>query len=152
MSATLLNVQLDYRIDLVNNGDQTIEIIAIHGDMISAHASLGSAQLAEGQSDLPVLHRVPRLAAGERAELSGSIRLPLAQIQAVRQGSAALFVPLVRLWTRATMHDGGAIALPQSFVIGEPPLSDGSGLRPFRLDMGPRIYNQVLARIVTPAG
>ena len=148
LSATLMNATLDYRIELANESDRTVELIALAADMIGAHASLGAEQLAQNTAELEVLHRVPRLAAGERKELTGSIRLPLAQIVPIRQGQAAIFVPLVRVRLSASPNGGDPFEAPRTFVIGEPPLASGGGLRPFRLDLGPRIYADVAARKV----
>lgn len=151
LSATLVNALLDYAVTLTNTGSITIELIALGGDMLGAHASRGEGQVAAA-GDAPILHRVPRLAAGESVELTGTLRLPLAQILPITQGAAMLLVPLVRLSMRATGHGGEALTLADTFVVGEPPQAPGGGLRPFRLDLGPRIYAEVAARKVSAGG
>lgn len=143
-SATLVNASLDYRLRVTNAGAQPLADIAIGADMIGAHASLpAEAQLAQESATFEPLHRIAALAPGESAELSGTLRLPLAGAAAIRQGTAALFVPLVRLRAQAGA-DGPSFA--STHVIGEVPMRPGSGLRPFRLDLGPRIYPEIEQR------
>lgn len=143
-SATLVNASLDYHLHVTNAGAQPLADIAIGADMIGAHASLpAEAQLAQESATFEPLHRIAALAPGESAELSGTLRLPLAGATAIRQGTAALFVPLVRLRAQAGT-DGPSFA--STHVIGEVPMRPGSGLRPFRLDLGPRIYPEIEQR------
>ena len=149
-SATLVNASLDYRLRVTNAGAQPLADIAIGADMIGAHASLpAEAQLAQEGATFEPLHRIAALAPGESTELSGTLRLPLAGAAAIRQGTAALFVPLVRLCARVGT-DGPSLA--STHVIGEVPTHPGSGLRPFRLDLGPRIYPEIEQRkLAVPA-
>lgn len=143
-SATLVNASLDYRLRVVNTGALPLADIIIGGDMIGAHASLPpEAQFAHDGAALEARHRIATLGPGESAELSGTLRLPLAGAAAIRRGTAALFVPLVRLCARAGA-DGPSFA--STHVVGEVPARPGGGLRPFRLDLGPRIYPDVAQR------
>lgn len=145
LSASLFMATLQYRIEVENYGPQPLGLIAIAGDMIAAHASTNSAdQLAAIGKDLPEMHRIDGLRPGERTELTGEIRLPLSAITPIRKGRAMLFVPLVRIYaldTGAGMVIGGG-----TFVVGEPPQTPGGKIRPFRLDLGPRIYPAVEQR------
>ncbi|MES2303342.1 MAG: hypothetical protein V4521_14915, partial [Pseudomonadota bacterium] len=136
-----------YRITLMAGVD--IDDISVRGDMTSAHASRSD----EEQFSLdaaPVLHRLARIEAGSTAELNGEIRLPLAMITPIRHGTAAMFVPLVRI-EAAGMGAGGPVRVRSAFVIG----LDEQGaarLQPFRLDQGPRVYQKVGSRtLAVPA-
>lgn len=143
-SATLVNASVDYRLRVTNAGAQRLEDITISGDMIGAHASLTTqAQFAHAGDPLEPRHRIAALAPGESADLSGTLRLPLAGAMPIRQGGAALFVPLVRLCARA---GAAGPAFASTHVVGEVPTRPGGGLRPFRLDLGPRIYAEVEQR------
>ena len=143
LSATLVNTALDYRLLLANTGATRLEALVIEADMVGAHASLPvEAQLASEGLSLPERHRIEGLAPDESRVLAGTIRLPLAEIRAIRQGSAALFIPLVRL--RLFARDGERLLrLARTWVIGEGETLPGAGLRPFRLDLGPRVYPEV---------
>jgi hypothetical protein len=130
---------LQYRIELENTGSEVLGPIAIAGDMIAAHASLSpQEQIAAVGQNLTEIHRIEGLRPGQRAELTGEIRLPHASITPIRQGKAMLFVPLVRIYALDPAAD--SVVGGGTFVIGEPPATPGGRLRPFRLDLGPRNY------------
>jgi hypothetical protein len=135
---TLVNATLAYRLELTNRGSTALKALAIGADMISAHASLSreeqlSGPRSENGSGLP-MQRIERLEPGERRIVEGEFRLPFPQIVPIRQGSAALLLPLARFRVEAE----GAATIVRTFVVGQP--GQGDGLRPFRLDQGPRIY------------
>jgi hypothetical protein len=139
LSISLVQATLRYRLTLTNLGPFALADLAIAGDMIGAHASLSAeAQLAPGE-ELPELHHLAMLATGENVTFDGELRLPLAAIAPVRSGNAALFVPLLRLRVAAP-------ALSTTFLLGEPPEAAEGRLRPIRLDLGPKIYPEILAR------
>ncbi len=150
MSATLVNTALSYRIALTNTSGRTLEDLAVSGDMIAAHASRDvRGQLALDGQPLAPLHRMAALAPGETAELEGQLRLPLAAITPIRQGEAALFIPLARF--RIEIGLTRSSAMVRSFVIGQPPVAGGTALLPFRLDLGPRLYAPLGQRELIPA-
>jgi hypothetical protein len=139
MSATLLNATLSYRLIVTNHGTDSLGPLAVAGDMIAAHASLPvEQQLALDGGDLQLQHEMASLAPGESAVLTGNLRLPLAAITPIRSGNAALFVPLARFRVVT-----GKVSTAKAFVIGETAENATAALRPFRLDLGPRIYSQI---------
>lgn len=147
MSISLVNATLRYRLRVTNRGDGPQDLAA-GLDMISAHASRAEAdQLGQSDQPLPTVHRAAALPPGESVEWTGDLRLRLDQIQAIRQGPAALFVPLVRLQlTGATETRRAAL------VIGQTPPTATGRLIPFRLDEGPRIFPAVSAQeVLQPA-
>jgi hypothetical protein len=145
LSASLFIATLHYRIEVENSGAESLGPIAISGDMIAAHASVNTAeQLAATGKSLPEIHRIDGLRPGERTELTGEIRLPLSAITPIRKGRAMLFVPLVRIY--ALDPAAGTVISGGTFVVGEPPQTPGGRIRPFRLDLGPRVYPTVEQR------
>lgn len=149
LSATLVNTALDYRVTLTNTGSETAESLVIAADMIGAQSGLpAEAQIASAQLSLPERHRVAALAAGESVTLSGSIRLPLAEITPIRQGEARLFVPLVRLRLSAGNDADAPVPQLYTWVIGGSADTPEARLRPFRLDLGPRIFAEVSHRLL----
>ena len=139
MSATLINTALSYRIALTNTSDQPLEHLAVSGDMIAAHATRDvRGQLALDGQPLAPLHRLAALAPGETAELEGQLRLPLTAITPIKQGEAALFIPLARF--RVELGLTRSAGMVRSFVVGQPPVAGSDALLPFRLDLGPRLY------------
>jgi hypothetical protein len=133
LSLTLMNATLAYRLEIANRGTAPLTGLALRADMIAAHASMSrEEQLAGPQPGEP--QRIGRLEPGETRVVEGEFRLPFPQIVPIRQGSAALLLPLARFRVEAD----GAQPLVRTFVVGQP--GEGNGLQPFRLDQGPRIY------------
>lgn len=149
LSATLLNTTLLYRLRLTNHGTAPLGPIAVSGDMVAAHASLPVEQQLglDGQA-LEPRHQLASLAPGESALLSGDIRLPLAAIRPIRAGTAAFFVPLARFRVEAATGSGAPLVETHTFVVGETPEIANAALRPFRLDLGPRVYSRIGQREV----
>lgn len=151
LSASLFMATLQYRIELENTGPEPLGPIAIAGDMTAAHASRSPQdQLVAIGDDLGEMHRIEGLEPGQKTELTGNIRLPLSAITPIRRGSALFFVPLVRIYAKEAGAD--AVIGGGTFVIGEPPATPGGRLRPFRLDLGPRVYPTVEQRKLSVPG
>ena len=150
MSASLMATTLSYTLTLTNHSAQPLSALAVEGDMISAHASIPpEQQIASDGLRLELRHALVTLAPGESAEFTGDLRLPLSSITPIRAGEAAYFVPLARLRVEASTPAGAAWVQVQTFVVGELPETAGAGLRPFRLDLGPRVSSQIGQRAVT---
>ena len=144
MSATLMNAVLHYELIVRNTGSAEIGPVTIGGDMIGAHASLPDrAQLELSGQQIVPLHRLARLAAGESATLAGEFKLSLADITPIRSGNAALFIPLARFRVEAARPGAPPLVANSAFVIGEDQDRPGTALRPFRLDLGPRLYSRL---------
>jgi len=145
LSVSLLNATLSYRILLTNQGDTPLRDISIDGDMISAHASLPQEeQIAGSDSKLENRHLIRTLFPGETKVVSGDFALPLPMIRPIRNGDAALFVPLARL--RVVSSGEHSEVIVQTSVVGQRSPHPGGGLQPFRLDLGPRIYSELAQR------
>lgn len=140
---TLMNATLSYRLEVANQGAQAVRGLAIRADMIAAHASLDrEAQLAGPPHELAPLHLIERLEPGETRLIEGEFRLPFPSIVPIRQGSAALLLPLARFRLEAD----GAAPLTRIFAVGQPGAQPDAALVPFRLDQGPRVYPQLAQR------
>lgn len=144
LSATLMNAVLKYELTLSNTGPDMIGQITIGGDMIGAHASLPArSQLEMSGNSIAPLHRIAALAPGESLVLKGEFKLPLVAITPIRNGKAALFIPLARFRVEATSKLGLPMVIARTFVVGENQDRPGAALKPFRLDLGPRLYSQI---------
>ena len=149
MSASLMATTLSYTLTLTNNGPETLSALAVEGDMIAAHASLPpEQQIASDHQRLELRHALVTLAPGESAEFTGDFRLPLTALNPIRAGDAAFFVPLARLRVEASTTAGKPLVQVQTYVVGETGDAPGAGLRPFRLDLGPRTYSRISQRAV----
>jgi hypothetical protein len=135
LSLTLMNATLAYRLEVANRGAEPIVGLAIGADMIAAHASMTrEQQLAGPGSGAPTIQRIARIEPGESRIVAGEFRVPFSQIVPIRQGNAALLLPLARFRLEAE----SAKPLVRTFVVGQP--GTGANLQPFRLDLGPRVY------------
>ncbi|MGF7154136.1 hypothetical protein [Novosphingobium gossypii] len=139
---SLVYATLQYRLTVTATEDLPAGHLV--GDMIGAHGAIAPEdQLAPALEALTHLKPLPALAAGESITLSGEIQLPLSAIRPVRQATASLFVPLVRICLLA-----GDIAVRRVFTVG---LTGGEALAPLRLDTGPREHRDLGAREVEAA-
>ena len=141
LGITLINATLSYQLTLTNVSRQMMRDIAVTGDIISAHASLPmEVQLAGPDKAAAPLHQVAVLLPGQSTFLSGEVRLPLGTIRPLRRDNAVMFIPLLRLRITGMGLDHEIV---QTCVVGQRPAGPGAGLRPFRLDTGPRIYADI---------
>ena len=140
LTRSFRNATLAYRVTLHNRSPRALEQVAVAGELIGAHGSQPlENQIASSGADLPELHRVERLSLGQSRTLDGTLTLPLEAIVPIRQGSAALFVPLFRLVVAGT----GMEPLARTFVVGQPSAGATGRLTPFRLDEPPRSYQPI---------
>ena len=142
LSLTLLNAALSYRLRIANRGAVPLTGLSVGADMISAHASLSREEQLAGPNGEAPLQQIERLEPGESRIVESEFRLPFPQIVPIRQGNAALLLPLARFRVRA---EGGQ-SVTRAFVVGQPGSRPGAGLQPFRLDLGPRIYPHLAQR------
>ena len=149
MSASLMATTLSYALTVTNHSRETLSALAVEGDMIAAHASLSpDQQIASDGQRLELRHALVTLAAGESAQFTGDFRLPLTALNPIRAGDAAYFVPLARLRVEASTPAGTPLVQVQTYVVGETGDDPSAGLRPFRLDLGPRTYSRIGQRAV----
>jgi hypothetical protein len=135
LSLTLMNATLAYRLEVANRGVAPIVDLRIGADMIAAHASMTREQQLSGPgAGAATVQRIDRLEPGESRIVEGEFRVPFTQIVPIRQGNAALLLPLARFRLEAA----DAAPVVRTFAVGQP--GANSALQPFRLDLGPRIY------------
>jgi len=141
LSLTLMNATLAYRLEVANRGAAAIIGLAIGADMIAAHASMTREQQLSGPGDgAATVQRIDRLEPGESRIVEGEFRVPFSQIVPIRQGNAALLLPLARFRLDAE----GAAPVVRTFAVGQPGAK--AALQPFRLDLGPRVYPKLIQR------
>ena len=142
LSLTLVNAALEWRVDLHNRSGQALDEIVVTADMISAHADLPAQDRASGPAPDADAVALGRIAAGDRAEAGGTIRLPFPRITPIWHGEVALLMPMLRLRISAA----GTEPVTRVYLVGQPSLAAGDTLQPFRLDLGPRVYPDLAHR------
>ena len=141
LSLTLMNATLSYRLEVANRVAASIAGLAIGADMIAAHASMTREQQLSGPVEgVATVLRIERLEPGESRIVEGEFRVPFTQIVPIRQGNAALLLPLARFRLVAE----GTAPVVRTFAVGQPGAK--AALQPFRLDQGPRVYPKLAQR------
>ncbi|GAB5489363.1 MAG: hypothetical protein Pars2KO_29330 [Parasphingorhabdus sp.] len=142
-SSTLMNAVVGYRVIVKNRSNQQIRDLRVTGTMIQADKNLvETAASSQGQ----LLHEIGDLAAGQKEQVSGDIRLPLATFQPIEFQSQKLFVPLILLRFDYTDNDGNAQMQAVNYLVGTEHVPPREKMAPFRLDLGPRNFGNVAHR------
>jgi hypothetical protein len=150
LTSSLVYANLAYRLSLTNHGEEPVGPLRIAGDMIAAHTSLSTGdQLSFDGETAAAIHRTESLAPGETAVLSGQLRLAMNGIKPIRQGPAALFVPLARF--HIAHESGDKTPITRIFVVGEANDTPGGALKPFPMDRMPGAFRTLDQRDVSPA-
>jgi len=140
-----INAAVDYDLLIRNAGDLPAEQVQLRVELITAgevHDAELQARLGE-PIDKPMIAPFT-LAAGQQRPLRALAQLPKSAINIVTVQGRPMFVPIVAIDLRYRWPDGDG-QTAQSFVIGVAPKA-GERMRPFWLDVAPRMYDTVTAR------
>lgn len=121
---------LQYRLTIANRTDRAIGDLSIAVQLACAQRGASNAP-SPGAAQRHVT--LDRIGPHQGRSIIGEVQLPLSAIAIVRQGSAALFIPLAHV----TVESAGQSTLTRSFVIGAPSASGAGRLHPIRLDSPP---------------
>jgi hypothetical protein len=139
------NAAVDYDLTVRNVGSVAAEGVQLRVELITA----GEAHDAELQARLDAPIDKPMiapftLAAGQQRPIRALAQLPKSAINVVTVKGRPMFVPIVAIDLRYRWATGeGQTA--ESFVIGIAP-KQGERMRPFWLDVTPRMHDGVTAR------
>lgn len=121
---------LAFRINLANRSVRAVNDLSIAAQLVSARSGASNAA-SQGAAQQAL--SLARIGPHQSRSVSGEIQLPLSQIAIMRQGSAALFIPLMHV----TLEGEGQAVQTRSFVVGTPSISGAGRLHPIRLDNPP---------------
>ena len=139
LSRSMVYATLSYEVLVTNRGGQPLSGIRLGADLVTAHARIPTdQQLADPLVPLAPVRTIDRLDPGESVQVSGELRLPVAQIRPIPHGKAVVYVPLLRV--RAEAED--LVPIARTFVVGLPG-GVSKRLQPFRLDEIPQTYHAV---------
>lgn len=142
LTRSMAYATLDYQVTLFNRAASAACDIVLSADLVTAHGGAPmESQLASTAQSLEQRHVFARISPGQTVRHQGKLQIPLAQARIIRQGSASLIVPLLRV--RLDREGDGPVV--RTFVIGQG-IPGGERVAPFRLDDGPRSYAPVAAR------
>ena len=140
----MMAITFAWRLRLTNNTAIEVDGLQLSGDIACAHGQVPTEQqLATEATALPHLRQVPSIPAGETVELKGEIRLPVDSIVPIRQGSAPVLVPLLRLRLAGEAIDQQT----RNWVVGLQGEA-GARLQPFPLGDRLQAYGTAGARLL----
>ena len=143
-----LGMEDPFELTGVYEGHALTELL-VGGVMEAARGDVAiERQLEPPLGKLPAAHNSKNLEPGAVIELTGEFRVPLAQLNPIRRGEQALFVPIVRLRAAAASDGNDPVIAQQSILLGR--ADQGPELAPIRLDQGPRVYRHIGQRLVAP--
>ncbi|QUL36522.1 hypothetical protein [Erythrobacter sp. JK5] len=127
---SLMMFTLEYRLTIANRSDHAARDIEVSGQLTSAQgAGANAPPVAGGQP----FGSIDRIGPHQSRVLGGQLQLPLAQVQALRQGAKPLFIPLMHV----RVLSAGGHSLTRSFVVGSPSSASQGRVHPIRLDTPP---------------
>ena len=140
LTRSLMAATFTCRVALVNRSDTALENVTVELDMITTHGSIPTTdQVADPDRSLPEAGRIAVIAPGKSVEFAHEVRLPTAEIRIMQQGSAQLYVPLLRVRAMAE----GQTPVARTFIVGTLPEEGAKKLQPFRLDEMPQTYRAI---------
>lgn len=144
---SLMMFTLGYRLNIANRAGRAVTDVRIAVQLACARASantLGANAPSAGAAQ--ALGDVERIGSHQSRSISGEVQLALSAIQPLRQGTTALFVPLIHV----TIAADGQPAVVKTFVIGSP--SASGRVHPILLDQPPGgIVGLVAQAVALPA-
>ena len=142
LTRSVMNATLHYRVSLINRSSGALKDVDLGADIVSAHGGLPvEQQVASASQTLEKRHTFARIAPTQTVRFEGQLTIPLSQARVIRQGKAALFVPLLRVRLDGASEE----PLVRTFVVGLG-VPGGGRVMPFRIDEGPRSYEPIAAR------
>ncbi|MGY6552748.1 MAG: hypothetical protein ACXIT4_12790 [Erythrobacter sp.] len=138
---SVMNFTLEYRIELTNRSNRSVHDLSIAARLSCARRSTDGGAPPE---PTPGHHSVARLGPHQSRSITGTIRLPVADIAVLQQGKTPLFVPLFGL----AITGEGCAPLDQTYVIGTPSTASAARLHPLPLDQLPGSITGLRARLV----
>ena len=142
LTRSMAYATLDYQVTLMNRSRAAASDIVLSADLVTAHGGAPvESQIASSEQALEARHTFARIAPGQTVRHEGKLQIPLGQARIIRQGSASLIVPLLRV----RLDRAEEPPIVKTFVVGQG-IPGGGRVAPFRLEDGPRSYAPVAAR------
>lgn len=139
---SVMMITLHYRLTLANRTPGAVSYL-------TAAVQLASARRGDGNPPSPgaaqQTQTIDRIGPHQSRSITGTVQLPVSELAIMRQGNAALFIPIAHV----TVEGEGQTALTRSFVIGTPSASGSGKLHPILLDTPPGSISGLRAQAVT---
>jgi hypothetical protein len=139
---SLMMFTLGYQLTFANRAGQAVTDISAAVQLVSARRGDGNAASPGAAQEL---FGIDRIGPSQSRIVAGEVRLPLTEIAVLRQGRAALFIPLLHV----TLEGRGQTTLTRSFVIGTPSTRGTGRLHPILLDTAPGSVTGLTAKPIS---
>jgi hypothetical protein len=135
----------EYRLELANRADKAVRDVRLTTRIGYPGKNPANVRLAETAEDIQTIARV---GPHQSRSITGTLRLPLAEIVPMRQGHAPLLIPLMHIMIEAA----GRALETYTFVIGTPSNASVGRLHPILLDTPPGSIASLRAQVVQAPG
>jgi len=141
-------IRFEFEIDLFNSGNAPARAVLVEATVFNAGPTQDQVMSAFFARPASEGERIAALPPLQRMTLRNQVVAPRENIQTLEIGGRQVFVPLIAF--NALYHWGGGEGQTSaSYLLGRD--TKGAKLAPFRLDLGPRIFRGIGARLL-PAG
>lgn len=142
------NVTIDFEVELFNSGSAPARGLLAEASLFNASPAQEQEIAAFFGKPVGAGERIPVLAPLKRVTVRSQVVAPLGQVQAYELGGHQVFVPVIAFNALYSWSSGEG-QTSASYLLGRD--SNGDKLAPFRLDLGPRIFRGLAARVLPTA-
>lgn len=129
-SRSVMMFTVEFQLDIANRSDGAVRDLNIAARLACAQrGAVNAAPIAAGQP----IAEIHRIGPYQSRRVTAQLRLPLTEVQSIRQGSRPLFIPLLHI----TLEGAGQPVTSRSYVIGTPSATSQSRVHPLPLDGPP---------------
>lgn len=143
---SMMKVTVAFHATIANRSDRALRDLDVSADLVSARRSGGGEQLAGEASELPVMESIERIGPHQSRTATGTVELPVADIEVLRQGQVPMFVPLLRL----KVAGPGIETLVRTYAVGVANEMVAGKVHPLPLNGPPGNYHGVRAAAIDP--
>ena len=145
------SVTIEFELELFNSGSAPARDVHVAAVVINAGPSQEQDLASFYAQAAGPGERIEAIQPLKRVAFTSQIVAPRAQVQVLEMAGRQVFVPLIAfnaLYRRGANANEGQTSL--AYLVGRDSKSDK--LAPFRLDLGPRLFRGLGARVLPAAG
>jgi hypothetical protein len=141
-------VTVDFELELFNSGSAPARAVLVEGTLFNAGPNQDREIAAFFANPIGEGERIVAIPPLQRVAVRTQVSAPCSQLQAYELGGHEVFVPLIA-FNALYRWGSGEGQTSASYLLGRD--TKGEKMGPFRLDLGPRIFRAVAARLLPAA-
>jgi hypothetical protein len=141
-------VTVDFELELFNSGSAPARAVLVEGTLFNAGPNQDQEIAAFFANPVGEGERIVAIPPLQRVAVRTQVSAPCSQLQAYELGGHEVFVPLIA-FNALYRWGSGEGQTSASYLLGRD--TKGEKMGPFRLDLGPRIFRAVAARLLPTA-